>query len=132
MDNSLRETIEFEICILYFAVYVNICKIQILSNMTTRQLCRCFSTCVRRFDSINVSSMYIFSMFSFLYSICYVEIQPHRVSQIQALTYILFYFTVICIVIKSHQLNQIYSTTLRNFIGCEYSVFQRNILNKLS
>jgi hypothetical protein len=58
-----------------------------------------------------------------IYSICYVEIHPHRVSQFQALTYILFYFTVICIVIKSHQLNQIYSTTLRSFIGCEYSSY---------
>ena len=58
-----------------------------------------------------------------IYSICYVEIQPHRLSQFQALTYILFYFTVICIVIKSHQLNQIYSTTSRSFIGCEYSSY---------
>ena len=59
-----------------------------------------------------------------LYSICYVEIQPHRVSKFHLLMYIGFFlFYVICIPIKSHQSNQTCSTTLRRFIRCQYSSY---------
>jgi hypothetical protein len=56
------------------------------------------------------------------FSICYVEIQLHRVSTFQVVMYF-FYLTVICIPIKPHQSNQTRSTTLRSFIGSEYSSY---------
>jgi hypothetical protein len=56
------------------------------------------------------------------FSICYVEIQLHRVSKFQVVMYF-FYLTVICIPIKPHQSNQTRSTTLRSFIGSEYSSY---------
>jgi hypothetical protein len=56
------------------------------------------------------------------FSICYVEIQLHRVSKFQVVMYF-FYLTFICNLIKPHQSNQTRSTTLRNFIGSEYSSY---------
>jgi hypothetical protein len=56
------------------------------------------------------------------FPICYVEIQLNRVSKCQVVMYF-FYLTVICIPIKPHQSNQTRSTTLRSFIGSEYSSY---------
>jgi hypothetical protein len=50
------------------------------------------------------------------FSICYVEIQ------LQVVMYF-FYLTAIYIPIKPHQSNQTCSTTLRSFIGSEYSSY---------